>query len=77
MEDLEETLNHIFNKKYNIIALTDDEWLREKQQYIVNIKNGIKYNVKEEINRKKDDKKERTPVDDLIDIIGEDLIEIE
>ena len=77
LEDLEETLYHIFNKKYNIIALTNDEWLKEKQQYIINIKNGIKYNVKEEINIKKEDKKERTPVDDLIDIIGEDLIEIE
>jgi len=77
LEELENTLCNIFNKKYSIIALTVDNWNKEKNQYIVNVRNGMKYSVKEEIKIDKNEKKERTPVDELIDIIGEDLIEIE
>ena len=43
--------------------------------YIINIKNGYKYNFIEE-KVKEESKKEKTPVDELIDIIGEDLIEM-
>ena len=77
IDELENTLLHIFEKKYNIISLSNDSWLKEKEKYIVNIKNGIKYSLKEEIILDKFNKKEKTPVDELIDIIGEDLIEIE
>jgi len=77
LEELENTLYHFFNKKYNIIALTNENWLKEREQYIINIKNGIKYNIKEEIKVNKKEEKEKTPVDELIDIIGEELIEIE
>ena len=77
IEELENTLNNIFNKKYNIISLSVDKWEKEKETYIVNIKNGIKYVLKDEIKFNKNEKKERTPVDELIDIIGEDLVEIE
>ena len=38
LEELENVLYHIFNKKYNIIALTIDKWNKEKEQYIINIK---------------------------------------
>lgn len=77
LEELENTLFCIFNKNYNIIALTVDNWNNEKNQYIINIKNGIKYSIKEEIKLEENNKKERTPVDELIDLIGEELIEFE
>ena len=37
----------------------------------------IKYTVKEDVKIVNKELKEKTPVDELIDIIGEDLIEIE
>ena len=77
IDELEDTLFHIFDKKYNIVSLSNDVWLKAKEQYIVNIKSGIKYSIKDEIVLDKNMVKERTPVDELIDIIGEDLIEIE
>ena len=77
IEELEVTLNNIFKKKYNIISLSVDKWNKEKEKYIINIKNGIKYSLKNEVKMEKNKNKERTPVDELIDIIGEDLIEIE
>ena len=76
IDELENTLLHIFDRKYNIISLSNEEWLKEKEKYIVNIKSGIKYSLKEEIVLNNDIKKEKTPVDELIDIIGEDLVEI-
>jgi len=77
LKELEDTLYHIFNKKYNIISLNTNNWKEEKEKYIINIKNGIKYNVKDEIKLDMNEKKERTPVDDLIDLIGEELIQVE
>jgi len=77
LKELEDTLYHIFNKKYNIISLNTNNWKEEKEKYIINIKNGIKYNLKDEIKLDMNEKKERTPVDDLIDLIGEELIQVE
>jgi len=77
IDELEVTLSNIFDKKYNIISLSVDKWNQEKEKYIINIKNGVKYLLKEEVKLDKKIKKERTPVDELIDIIGEDLVEIE
>ena len=74
IEEFEITLSKIFKDDYKIVALTYDRWNEEKNKYIINIKKGYKYNFMEE--KKNIDKKEKTPVDELIDIIGEELIEI-
>ena len=75
LSDFEDTLYHVFNKKYNIIALSFNDWENEKSKYIENIKKGIKYQMINEESFVKE--KERTPIDDLIDVIGEEYIEIE
>lgn len=69
---LEDTIEHIFGVKYYIVCLTNEMWNDEKNKYLINFKNGKKYNLIEE----KKENKEKTPVDELIDIIGDDLIEI-
>ena len=75
LDEFENALYNIFKKKYYIVALSDNRWNDEKNKYIINIKNGYKYNFIEE-KVKEESKKEKTPVDELIDIIGEDLIEM-
>lgn len=72
-EQLENTINAIFNKRYNIVALDEKKWEDEKKQYALNIKQGKKYKFIDEIEIKN---KNRSPVDELIDIIGEELVEI-
>lgn len=72
-KNYEETLKHIFSKKYNIVLLRENEWLEEKKKYIDDIKRGVKYHFIEE--KENVENSNRTPVDDLIDIIGEDLIQ--
>ena len=76
LEELENSLYNIFSTKYHMIVLTNDLWQKEKEKYIANIKNGYKYSEKEEIKEIRNNN-EKTPVDELIDIIGEDLIVME
>ena len=70
-------VNTVLDGKYNYVIITDEEWKKKKQEYINNIKNGIKYELKElqNENDEKIEKKESTIVDRLFDIVGEENIE--
>lgn len=76
LTDLESTLLSIFGNQYKIIAISNDRWNSEKEKYVLNIKKGNKYELIEEKSNKNDNT-EKTPVDELIDLIGEDLVEID
>ena len=54
--------------------MSSEEWNIEKDKYILNIKNGVKYMEKDIINDQ-NIKKQKTSVDDLIDLMGESIIE--
>ena len=72
---VEQLLTMIYQKKYSIIAISTEEWEKEKNKYIENIKKGYTYsyvNEEEEINNLPSAK---TPVDKLIDLVGEEVIE--
>ena len=70
-------VNTILDGKYNYVVITDEEWNKHKDEYIKNIQNGIKYELKEliEIKEEEKSKKETTIVDRLFDIVGEENIE--
>lgn len=76
LAELECTLLSIFGNQYKIIAISNDRWNSEKEKYVLNIKKGNKYELIEEKSNK-NDSTEKTPVDELIDLIGEDLVEID
>ena len=76
LAELECTLLSIFGNQYKIIAISNDRWNSEKEKYVLNIKKGNKYELIEEKSNKNDNT-EKTPVDELIDLIGEDLVEID
>ena len=67
----------VLNGKYNYVVITEDEWNKYKEEYINNIKNGIKYELKklEFEEDKKEENKKTTIVDRLFDIVGEENIE--
>ncbi len=73
-EIIEELLEKIFDSKVKVVAVSEEEWSKIKSEYINNIKNGKKYVVLE-LNEKVENEKEKTPVDDLIDLVGENVIE--
>lgn len=74
---IEDLLNNVFNKNYLVIAISNEEWIIEKNKYIENIKKGYKYKFLEEKNKNSliIDGKEKTAVDQLIDLVGEEYIE--
>ena len=76
LTELESTLLSIFGNQYKIIAISNDRWNSEKEKYVLNIKKGNKYELIEEKSNKNGNT-EKTPVDELIDLIGEDLVEID
>ena len=73
-EIIEELIERIFDSKVKVVAVSDEEWSKIKSEYINNIKNGKKYVILE-LNEKVENEKEKTPVDDLIDLVGENVIE--
>ena len=71
-------INTVMGDKYSYVVITADEWKKLKDEYIANIKNGIKYEVKDFVvldTKDEIQQKETTIVDRLFDIVGEENIE--
>ena len=71
---IDEFLLKIFKNKIFIVGMSRDNWNVEKNKYISNIKNGVKYIEKDFINTDKIENK-KSSVDELIDLMGENIIE--
>ena len=71
---VEELLSLIFDCKVTIVCLSNSYWNEIKQQYISNIKRGNNYYLKD-LEEKKEIIKDKTPVDDLIDLVRDSIIE--
>ena len=74
-----EFLNLLFGSEYNFVVINKDEWSNYRDQYILNTRNGKKYQLKELIKDddivEKKNNKEPTIVDKLFDLVGEDNVE--
>ena len=70
-------VNIVLDGKYNYVVITNEKWNNYREEYINNIKNGIKYELKvlEEVREDIIEKKEPTIVDKLFDLVGEENIE--
>ena len=71
---IDEFLFKIFKNKMMIVGMSNDNWTSEKNKYISNIKNGVKYVEKDFISTNKNENK-KSSVDELIDLMGENIIE--
>ena len=74
LDKIEQLLYDVFNIKYKIMFLLDDEWKYEKNNYISNIKNGIKYNYIEEEIEKFNEEKKDDDIEKIVSILGDDVI---
>ena len=74
-----EFINMLFEDEYNVVIISNNEWKKYRNEYIDNLKNGYKYELKEIKNTKskksKVTKKKSTVVDKLFDLVGEDVVE--
>ena len=75
IEKIEKFVAEFLKSKYKIAIVTEDEWKKIKKEYIKNIQNGIKYNLKEEPKIKKE-KLKNNDNNIVQDIFGEDSIDI-
>ena len=75
-EDLiKKMLKSIYNKNYEIVAISEENWKEEKNKYIKNIKSGVKYTYIEEKKEKKITKKKKNELENTVsNIFGEDVI---
>lgn len=77
VEDFESLLFHLFDSKYNVVFLNEDEWYYERSNYISNIKSGKKYHFIEENMVEKNDDLNNESIDDLdkiVSILGKEVI---
>lgn len=72
--DIEKLFEKAFDMKVFVVGISSSEWENRKNKYIIDIKNGIKYTVKKR-KIEENTKIEKTPVDELIDLMGDSLIE--
>lgn len=70
---IEKFLLEVIEEKYKVTALLDEEWKKIKEEYVKNIKNGIKYNLQQE---PKIEKKKNKVNSSAFEIFGEDSIDI-
>lgn len=77
LDVVEQLINKVYNKIFSIIAISNEDWEEEKNKYIENIKKGYKYIYIEESQQEFNDSRniEKNAVDQLIDLVGEDVIE--
>ena len=71
-------LNLLLEGNYNYVVINFNEWEKLRDEYISNVKKGIKYQIKELDNTLISDnfsKNEITVVDKLFELVGEDVIE--
>lgn len=71
---IDSLISKIFNNNVLIVGISNDDWKVEKNKYISNIKNGIKYTEKNLISEE-NKKNVNSSVDELIDLMGENMIE--
>lgn len=61
LDKIEKEISKVIGEKLKMVFLTNDEWEKEKEKYIQNIKKGIKYSFIEE----KDNNKEKENINDV------------
>ncbi len=77
IKQIEVFLNEIFEKEYKIVAVTNEEWLKLKEEYIFKKKNNIPYVIIDENSVKLEVSESSQDVEEsAADIFGQNVINI-
>ena len=55
LNTIEESIQNEINKQYKLIFISESRWQKEKEKYIVNIKNKVQYKLMDEVVKEVDD----------------------
>lgn len=77
---IEKLLEKIYSKHYDVALITNDKWNHEKEIFILNMNNKVKYEYKElpnnNIENKTSLKNDSSIAEEAIELFGEDMISI-
>ena len=77
-EDLvKKLLKNVYNKNYEVVAISTEDWKSEKNNYIKNIKSGVKYTYIEGEKKKRVTKKKTNELENTAELIFGDGIIVE
>ena len=76
IEDIQKFINMLYNKKYVVVAVNSEQWNDIKDEYIKNIKSGVKYQYIEEQPKQKKTTKNTVLQDSVENIFGSDYTTI-
>ena len=66
IEEIQKLLKLIYKKKYSVIAVTDEEWKKLKEEYIFNMKNNVKYEyIEEKVKKKRKTSELQTSIENI------------
>ncbi len=72
---IKKLLKLIYDKVFEVIAISEEEWKKEKNNYIKNIKSGVKYTYIEEEKKNKVAKKNTNDLENSVEnIFGDEII---
>lgn len=81
LDNLSNKYNSMYKEEYKFVAITEEEWNKEKQVYIDNLKNKISYQYQEEPKIKNEESTDKHEEKDImavaLDIFDKDKIELE
>lgn len=81
LDNLSKEYKKLFKDEYKFIAITEENWNKEKQMYIENLKNKVEYQYQEEPTsnetKEEETKDDKDIVNVALDIFDKDKIEIE
>ncbi len=73
-EKIEKFIELIYNKKYTVVSVSNEEWNEIRTKYINDIKNGVKYEYMELKKMPRKNKKNTELENSIKDIFGEEYI---
>ncbi|MGM9878306.1 MAG: DNA polymerase III subunit gamma/tau [Bacilli bacterium] len=76
IEDIQKFINMLYNKKYVVVAVSSEQWIDIRDEYIKNIRSGVKYQYIEEQPKQKKTTKNTVLQDSVEDIFGNDYTTI-
>jgi hypothetical protein len=74
IQDIQKLIKVVYNKKYDLVSVTIEEWEKIREEYIKNIKSGKKYEYIEIKEKKVVNNKNTELQNSLESIFGSDYI---
>ena len=74
IQDIQKLIKVVYNKKYDLVSVTNEDWENIREEYIKNVKSGKKYEYIEIKEKNKSNSKNTELQNSLESIFGSDYV---